>query len=121
MKDVASLSDAVQTYFEALHEGDTSKLKEVFLPEANLYAVVDNELKCLPISDYIELVAGRASPASQGHEPSGELVSLDFSGPTSAIAKVKVAVPPTQFVDFLNFLKIDGRWRIVTKVYHIAS
>ncbi|MAI48103.1 MAG: hypothetical protein CBC34_019185 [Hyphomicrobiaceae bacterium TMED74] len=35
------------------------------------------------------------------------------------MAKVNVAVPPTQFVHFKNFLKIDGRWSIITKAYHI--
>ena len=118
-KDLVGLSDAAQAYMVALHEGDTTKLSEIFFPEAHLYASVENELKVMPISDYIELVGGRDAPASKGHAFSGELVSVDFSGPASAVAKVNVAVPPTQFVDLLNFLNVDGRWRIISKIYHI--
>ncbi len=115
------LLDAVETYMTALHEGDTAQLREIFLPEAHLYASIDDELRSLPIADYIDLVGGRDSPASQGHPSSGELIAIDTSGPASAVAKVAVAVPPTRFVDLLSFLRIDGRWRIVTKVYHIAD
>lgn len=119
--DMAGLSEAAQTYMVALHEGDTSKLREVFLPEAHLYASISDELKVMPIAEYIELVGRRDSPASKGDSFSGELISIDFSGPASAVAKVNVAVPPTQFVDLLNFVKTDGRWRIISKIYHIES
>ncbi|MEM8976067.1 MAG: nuclear transport factor 2 family protein [Pseudomonadota bacterium] len=115
------LVDAVQTYMTALHEGDTDRLREIFLPESNLYASIDNELRGLPIADYIELVGSRDSPASQGHPPSGDLISIDTSGPASAVTKVSVVVPPTRFVDLLSFLRVNGRWRIITKVYHIAD
>ncbi|MEM9354876.1 MAG: nuclear transport factor 2 family protein [Pseudomonadota bacterium] len=118
---LGDLCDAAQTYMMALHEGDTAQLGEIFLPEAHLYASIDNEFRCMPIADYLELVGSRESPASQGHSLSGELISIDTSGPASAVAKVAVAVPPTRFVDLLSFLHVEGRWRIITKVYHIAD
>ena len=119
--DLAGLSTAARAYMEALHAGDTDGLRAIFLPEAHLYASVDNGLKVMPVADYIELVGGRESPSSQGHSLSGELVSIDFSGPNSAVAKVTVEVPPTRFVDLLNFLNVGGRWRIISKIYHVAS
>ena len=119
--DIASLNAAAQTYLEALHEGDGARLRQIFLPEAHLYTSSDDELKILPVAEYIELVEGRPSPSSQGHTMSGGLVSVDFSGPCTAVVKATTAVPPTRFVDLLNFLKVGDQWRIISKVYHVES
>lgn len=121
MADCSEICAAAEAYFDALHAGDAAQLGDLFAPEANLYAASDAELKVMPLADYLALVAGRDSPASQGHPRSGRVVSIDMAGPDSAVAKVNVAVPPTRFVDLLSFLKIDGRWRIVSKLYHIEA
>ena len=41
----------------------------------------------------------------------------DQSSPTSAFVKLKCALPPRFFTDYLCLLKIDGRWQIVQKVF----
>ena len=121
MSDCSEICAAAEAYFDALHTGDADRLRDLFVPEANLYAASDGELKVMPVADYLALVAGRDSPASQAHPRSGHVVSIDMSGPNSAVAKVNVAVPPTRFVDLLSFLRVDEQWRIVSKVYHVAA
>ncbi len=121
MPDCSEICAAAEAYFDALHTGDADRLRDLFVPEANLYASSDGELKVISIADYLELVAGRDSPATQSHPRSGHVVSIDMAGPDSAVAKVNVAVPPTRFVDLLSFLRVDGRWRIVSKVYRVVA
>lgn len=36
----------------------------------------------------------------------------------TAFAKVECSIPPKFFTDFLVLLKLDGRWQIVSKVFH---
>ena len=75
----------------------------------------------MPVAEYLDLVTNRQSPESQGYPCSGNVVSIDMAGPDSAVAKVSVAVPPKTFVDLLSFLKIEDRWRIISKVYHVSA
>jgi hypothetical protein len=41
--------------------------------------------------------------------------------PTTAFVKVKCAIPPRFFVDYLSFLKTDGRWRVAQKVFSVRT
>jgi 4-oxalocrotonate tautomerase len=36
----------------------------------------------------------------------------------TCFARVECAVRPRFFTDFLTFVKLDGRWQIVAKVFH---
>lgn len=109
---------ALADYFDGLYEGDLDKLKRVFHGHAHLYSATDGPLADLPLDEYLKLVGGRPSPASQDAARYDRIVSIDFSGPNSALAKVELAVPPKFFTDFLTLLKIDARWRIISKTYH---
>jgi hypothetical protein len=40
---------------------------------------------------------------------------------TAAFAKVKCQLPPRYFTDYLNLLKVDGRWQIVQKIYAVQT
>ncbi|MGF1608289.1 MAG: nuclear transport factor 2 family protein [Kiloniellales bacterium] len=119
--DFAGVTAALQDYFDGIHEGDVEKLRGVFAPTANLYSSAGGDLEELSLAQYLERVAGRPSPASQGQTRTDRIVAIDFSGPDSAIAKVELSVPPRHFVDLLTFLRLDGRWRIVCKAYHVAA
>ena len=45
------------------------------------------------------------------------MLSIDKSGPEVALAKVQIAIGPRLYTDYLNLLRIDGRWQIVSKIY----
>jgi 4-oxalocrotonate tautomerase len=119
--DFAGVTAALADYFDGIHEGDTAKLRGVFAPSANLYCPLDGGLTEMSLAQYIDLVGGRPSPASQKQARTDRIVAIDFSGPDSAVAKVECSVPPKHFVDLLTFLRIGGEWRIVCKAFHIAA
>ncbi|MBO9632594.1 MAG: nuclear transport factor 2 family protein [Chitinophagaceae bacterium] len=49
-------------------------------------------------------------------ERRSEIVSLNIEG-TAAQAKIRIEQKELIFTDFMNLLKIDGTWRIVSKVF----
>lgn len=114
----AEITTALADYFDGLYEGDLDKLRRVFHPNAHLYSATDGPLTDLPLEDYMALVGGREAPASRDAPRYDRIVSIDLSGPCSALAKVELAIPPRYFTDFLTLLKLDGRWRIISKTYH---
>ncbi|QEC45479.1 nuclear transport factor 2 family protein [Pseudobacter ginsenosidimutans] len=49
-------------------------------------------------------------------ERKSEIVSLNIEG-TAAQAKIRIEQKDLTFTDYMNLLKIDGTWRIVSKIF----
>lgn len=112
------LVEVIGRYFTGLRHSDAAGLAEVFHPQALYACASEGTLTCLSMQGYLPMVAARPSPASRGEPPMDEIVSIAFAGPVTARATVKCAIGPKRFTDFLTFVKLDGRWRIIAKVFH---
>ena len=115
--DLAAIEAVLQTYFDGLYEGDTDKLASAFHPCAHLYWDKDGQVGDLPREEWFALVKSRGAPKAMGLARHDRILSIDFSGPETALAKVNCQVPPRYFTDYLVFLKTAQGWRIVSKVY----
>jgi hypothetical protein len=113
-----SVRAAVQAYLDALYLGDVEGFRSVFYPRAQLYSATDGKLVNLDVDAYLDLVANRPSPQEKGDERQDEVLSISVASPTTAHVRVKDVYLPKRFVDDLTFVLIDGRWRIVSKVWH---
>ncbi|MFF3691402.1 nuclear transport factor 2 family protein [Streptomyces sp. NPDC002187] len=49
------------------------------------------------------------------------MVSIEFAGPVTAMARVECKIGPRLFTDFLTLVMVAGRWQIVAKVFHYES
>ena len=49
-----------------------------------------------------------------------EIVSCDIDGSTAAV-QVRDGYLGMVFLDKLSFLKVDGEWKIYTKLFHVES
>ena len=120
--DVAAIEKVLQVYFDGLHEGDTRKLGEAFHPASHLYAAVGNSKAVyMPRADWFKMVESRESAKSKGSPRADRIVSIDFSGPATAFAKVECQIPPRYFTDYLTLLKVVGRWQAISKAYHTVT
>ncbi|SJZ31826.1 Putative lumazine-binding [Enhydrobacter aerosaccus] len=120
--DVAEVEKVLHTYFDGLYEGDTRKLGEAFHPASHLYSVgSDGKAADLPRADWLKWVESRESGKAKGSERRDRIVSIDFSGPATAFAKVECQLPPRYFTDYLTLLKIDGRWQVIAKAFHTVT
>ena len=115
--DQAEIQRAAQTYLDGLYEGDADKLATVFHPTSALTYEKDGKLVAMPRDEWLKWVRDRGSPKSQGLPRHDEILEIDQSGPTTAFVRLKCAIPPRFFTDYLAFLKIDGRWQIAQKVF----
>ena len=117
--DVAEVEKVLQVYFDGLYEGDTKKLGAAFHPMSHLYSVsADGKAADLRRADWFKFVEGRPSAKSKGGERRDRVVSIDFSGPATAIAKVECQLPPSYFTDYLTLMKADGRWQVISKTFY---
>ena len=112
-----AIEEAVQTYLDGLYEGDTQKLARVFHETSALTGDIDGKLTIVPRDQWLAAVKNRPSPKSQNLSRHDEILEIDIAGPTTAFVKVKCAIPPRFFTDYLSFLRIDGRWQVAQKIY----
>ncbi len=120
-QDLTAIEAAVKTYLDGLYEGDAEKLASVFHPTSSLTFEQDGALKPLPRDEWLAGVRSRPSAKSQGLARSDHVLQIDMSGPTTAFVKLKCAIPPRYFTDYLCFLKIGGQWQVAQKVFATAT
>ena len=120
--DVAEVEQVLQVYFDGLYEGDTKKLAAAFHPMSHLYSVGgDGKAADFPRGDWFKMVESRKSAKDTGSERRDRIVSIDFSGPSTAFAKVECQIPPRYFTDYLTLVKADGRWQVISKTFHTVT
>lgn len=115
--DKKAIEATVQTYLDGLYEGDVDKLASAFHPTAALTWEDKGEIKIWPREEWLDVMRKRSSPKADGLERGDEILSIDQASPTTAFVKLKCQIPPRYFTDYLNLLKVDGRWQVVQKIF----
>ncbi|WP_454816282.1 nuclear transport factor 2 family protein [Labrys neptuniae] len=113
-----ALVTALQIYFDGLYHSDTERLRHVFHPQALYACASEGGLTHLGMAEYFPMVDKRPSPASRNEDRADRIVSIEFAGPVTAFARVECAIGPKHFTDLLTFVHLDGRWQIISKVFH---
>ena len=116
--DLNDVAATLGDYFDGIHESSEEKLRRAFHPIAHVYSMSDGVVADLNLDAFVARVTSRESAASQNEPRTDRIVSVDFSGPDEALAKVELSIPGIDFVDFLSLMRVDGRWRIIAKTYH---
>jgi hypothetical protein len=70
------------------------------------------------MDDYFPIIDKRPSPASRNDPRTDRIISIEFAGPVTALAKVECSILPKHFLDLLTLICLDGRWQIISKVFH---
>jgi hypothetical protein len=116
--DFAGVAGVLATYFDGLYHRDTQRLAQVFHPKAQYVCVTDGTLLYRDMAEYFPVVDARPSPASRGEVRRDEIVSVDFAGPVTARAVLRCAIGTRLFTDCLTLIQLDGRWQVISKVFH---
>lgn len=121
MNNQPEIIETINEYFDGLYHSDTTRLERVFHPEAIYACATDGNFRCLTMDSYLPMVEQRPSPASRDEVRRDQIVSIDFAGVDTALARVNCAIGEKYFTDFLSLVRVDGRWRIIAKVFHESS
>lgn len=105
---------AVKACLENYMSGDGNRVEKAFHPTAYMkYIDISNgEFKDVPIAEYIARVKAGSGPSKRkiGIE------ALSIEG-TAANAKIKIETETSILYDYMNMLKINGEWKIVSKIF----
>ena len=121
MNDFAAVRDLLAAYFDMLYYCDLDRFDAVFHPQA-LYATADETpFLYRDMPTYREVIARRSAPASRGEQRRDVIDAIEFAGDNTALARVRCAIGDRDFVDLLSLVRVEGRWRIIAKVFHIVD
>ena len=117
-KAYGDVAEALGDYFDGLYHSDTARLARIFHPQARYVCATEGALTQLTMDRYFPMVEARPSPASRGEPRADRIVSIEFAGPVTAFVRAECAIGPRHFTDLLTLVQLDGRWQIVSKVFH---
>ena len=120
-EDFEAVTRVVGEYLDGLYHSDTTRLARVFHPMAQYVSVTEGTLLYRTMAEYFPVVDARPAPAARGEARADRIVSIDFAGPVTARAVVNCAIGTRYFTDYLTFIKLDGRWQVISKVFHFEE
>lgn len=115
------LYKAIQAYFDALYFGSVEGFRSVFHPQAQLFSATEGKLVHLDLETYMDLVRNRPSPHAKGDPRQDVVISATVGSVTTAHVRLSDVYLPKRFTDDITFVHIDGRWQIVSKVWHFET
>ena len=118
---ITELTESIQKYFDLMFDCDVSKFDQVFRSTVQLHGLRDGQMIMWSAETYRDILKKRPSPKSLNAPRADEVILIDFASPTLALAKVRVRIANMDFVDFLTWHYIDGKWLITSKGFHMES
>ncbi|MGB8195179.1 MAG: nuclear transport factor 2 family protein [Chitinophagaceae bacterium] len=110
-QDEVGVRECLQNYMS----GQGDRVEKAFHPSASMKYIdaQSKEFKDVPIADFIARVKGNTSAPNNRKI---EIVSLNVEG-LAAQAKIKIETEKAILYDYMNLLKINGEWKIVSKIF----
>jgi|GEM_PF-343730 len=105
---------AVKACLENYMSGDGNRLEKAFHSSATMkyIDVQSGEFKDVPIAEFIARVKSNTTKTDRKIE----IVSLNIEG-NAAQAKIRIETAQVIMNDYMNLLKINGEWKIVSKIF----
>jgi hypothetical protein len=108
----------VQRFFDASYAADPVKMETVFHDGFQFFGFdADKNLVKRDKEQFVEGYRRNSKDSSWPDYPRvNEIVSIDFTGENTAVARTKIRIRSTLYTDIFCFMRIGGEWRIISKV-----
>lgn len=113
--DSAGVRKALQHYLTAHATGSPDEARAAFAPGATLKGWRDGKPYERSAVDYAAGFSG--APAADESRRRRSIDFIDIRG-TAAVARITLDYPAVTFTDYMQLLKLDGEWKIVSKTFH---
>jgi hypothetical protein len=113
--DHDAICRVVQLCLEGEATGDLAKLQEAFHPDARMFGSLAGDRYDVPIAELFALAA--SAPADTGSYCARILSVHRTADAAVATVAEEGYWGAVSFVDYLSLAKIDGTWKIVSKLF----
>jgi hypothetical protein len=104
-----------------MYNAEDDSYPTVFHDEAIVHGIRDGKLTVWSAQMFRDIIKGRPSPKSLQSPGDEAIIRIDCTSDDLATAKVRVRIGQTCFIDELTFHRIEGRFKVTSKAYHIAQ
>lgn len=104
----------LELYLKGHATGDGEYFRKAFHADAKIQGIRDGKLVTRTREEFAAGASGR--PAEDEAQRKRRIVSVDVVG-DAAYAKIDLDYPKVHFTDYMTLLKVDGEWKIMSKVY----
>ncbi len=109
--DYSAIEKTVHYYLDGGTNNDYETLKKAFHKDARMQ-FIGGEYKNV---NALEFFSGMKPGPKQ--DRTTRVVSIDVTG-SAASAQLQIDYPTFSFIDYMHLLKIDGEWKIVSKIFY---
>lgn len=121
MDQIHAISTAIDHYFDLMYDADDDKFPTVFHDACLVHGLREGKLTAWSAAEFREVMRNRPSPAAMESPRQQEIVSIERIAPDLAVARARVRIGQTGFLDHLTLHRIDGKWLITSKAFHIVQ
>ncbi|ATQ77855.1 hypothetical protein CR152_27640 [Massilia violaceinigra] len=116
VQDYQAIVEVLNKYSDGCKQANSSIMKPAFNEQATIFGVDgDGKLTGGPIQGLFDTIDRDFHPSP---EAQGGIVKVDIVG-IAASARIDTNdVSGFCFTDFFNLLKVEGKWTVVSKIYH---
>ena len=115
LSDYDAITNTVNNYISGGQTGRTTEMKLAFHPDATIFGYVGPDLFAGPIQKLFDW-NDQNGPAA---ELQGRITSIDL---IETVATVRLELDNWsghRFTDLFTLLKVDGEWKIISKVFYL--
>ena len=119
VQEYNAILDVLNKYNEGGAKADSSIMKPAFSEQSTIFGVdAGGKLVGGPIQGLFDTIDNDFKPSPNAK---GAVARVDIAG-TAASARIDTDdISGFRFTDFFNLLKVEGKWMIVSKIYHTHS
>jgi protease I len=106
---------ALQYYIDGSARRDTATLHKGFHPSAELRFInAQGDFQEIPLDTWLRSIGAATGLVA---ERKSKVLYIDVSE-NAAQAKLEIELPTNWFYDYMNLLKVNGEWKIVSKIFY---
>lgn len=115
--EYAVIERVIQHYIDGARTGKGDDMRPAFHAEATIFGYVGEDLFSGPIENLYQWNDANG-PAK---DIVAKIISIDIVGTAASVRVESDNWTGHRFTDFFNILKINGQWKIMSKIFHLHA
>ena len=121
MNDSAEITECIERYYQSLRTSDPALVRTAFHEQARITGYLPDGLHQMTVDEFAGFAeAQQPSPEASGEAPMLEILSCEIAGETASV-RLREAYLGMVFLDTFAMLKVEDRWVIYNKLFHVES
>ena len=117
-EDETAVRETLQHYLNGHATGQADEFRQAMYPQGTMYFIRDGQFTQMSLADYISrAAAGSGKPAPDEAKRKRRIDFVDITG-NVAVGKLVLDYPDVTLTDYMELLKIEGKWQIVAKTFY---